>query len=332
MTQDWRGVPVLVTGASGFIGSHLTEELVRRGASVRAFSHYNALNDWGWLEALDRDVLDSVDVFRGDIRDLESVTAAMQGREVVFHLSSLVGIPYSYRAPDSYLQTNTGGALNVLIAARQTGARRVVETSTSEVYGTALYVPIDEKHPLQPQSPYAASKIAADMFALSYYLSFDVPVAVARPFNTYGPRQSARAVIPTIIGQLAESPPRLELGVLSAVRDFNYVEDTVAGFLAVARCDKALGEAVNLGSGAGVSIGEIAEMVMKIMGVRVEIVTDESRMRPEKSEVRRLLCDNTRAREWMGWQPRVPVEEGLRRTVEWFLANRHRYKARLFNV
>jgi dTDP-glucose 4,6-dehydratase len=332
MTRDWQGTTVLVTGASGFIGSHLTEELVRQGASVRAFSHYNALNDWGWLEALDKEILDNVDVFRGDIRDLESVTAAMQGREVVFHLSSLVGIPYSYRAPESYLQTNTGGALNVLMAARQTGVRRIVETSTSEVYGTALYVPIDEKHPLQPQSPYAASKIAADMFAISYHLSFDVPAAIARPFNTYGPRQSARAVIPTIIGQLSDSPSRLELGALSAVRDFNYVADTVSGFLAVARCDKALGEVVNLGSGRGVSIREIAEILMRIIGVQVPIVTDESRMRPEKSEVRRLLCDNTRAREWMGWEPRVSIEEGLARTVEWFFANRHRYKAKLFNV
>lgn len=331
MSGEWAGKRVVVTGATGFIGSHLTEELARRGARVRAFSHYNALNACGWLESLGNDVLESVEVFPGDICDPGRVAEALRGQQVVFHLASLVGIPYSYRAPESYLETNVGGTLNVLNACRDLGVGRLVHTSTSEVYGTAQYVPIDEKHPLQAQSPYAASKIAADMFAVSYHRSYSVPVTIIRPFNTYGPRQSARAVIPTIISQLVDRPAKLHLGSLSAVRDFNYVADAVSGFLVIATCDQAVGQVVNIGSGREISIGDLARTLMRVTGVQVEITTDESRLRPEKSEVRRLLCDNTRAREWMGWQPQVPLETGVARTVEWYLQHRDRYKSTVFN-
>lgn len=334
---------ILVTGAGGFIGSHLVERLVADGAEVRAFVEYNSLGSWGWLDHADPALLDAIEVFAGDVRDGHAVRQAMAGCETVFHLAALIGIPYSYLAPESYVDTNVTGTLNVVQAATDLGVGRVVHTSTSEVYGTAQYVPIDEAHPLNPQSPYAATKVGADQIALSYQRSFGTPVTVVRPFNTFGPRQSARAVIPTIITQLAAhdpstGPARIRLGAVHPTRDFTYVADTAAGFVAAAQADAALGRVVNLGANFEISVGRTAETIAEMMGVAIEIETDDRRLRPDGSEVERLWCENTLARDLIGWQPEHAGLEGFRRglarTIEWFdqPANRAGYKAHLYNV
>lgn len=329
---------ILVTGADGFIGSHLTEMLVDAGANVRAFVYYNSFNSWGWLDEVDLRVKRSIEVFAGDVRDPHGVRAAMRDCEVVFHLAALIAIPYSYHSPDTYVDTNIKGTLNVVQAARELGVERVVHTSTSEVYGTAQFVPITEDHPLQGQSPYSASKIGADQMAISFHRSFNTPVAVIRPFNTYGPRQSARAVIPTIITQIASGARRIKLGAIHPTRDFNYVRDTARGFIAVAECDAALGTVVNVGSNFEISIGETARTIAGLMGQEVEFVSDEQRLRPAGSEVERLRADNSRARELTGWQPEFTGVEGLRRglraTIDWFgnPQNLRRYKPELYNI
>lgn len=329
---------ILVTGADGFIGSHLTETLVRQGHSVKAFVLYNSFNSWGWLDRCAPDVAGQFDVFAGDIRDPHGVHEAMKGCDVVYHLAALIAIPYSYHSPDTYVDTNVKGTLNVMQAARSLGVSRVVHTSTSEVYGTARFVPITEAHPLQGQSPYSASKIGADQMAASFQASFDTPVAIIRPFNTYGPRQSARAVIPTIITQIAAGARQIKLGALHPTRDFNYVQDTVRGFIAVAGADEAIGKVVNIGSNFEVSIGETARLIAEVMGKDVEIVGDDQRLRPVNSEVERLWADNSLARELTGWTPQYAGVEGLRRglneTVAWFSdpTNLAAYKADRYNI
>jgi NAD dependent epimerase/dehydratase len=315
--MSYKKRKVMITGGEGFIGSHLVDLLLADSAEVRALVHYNPGGRIGWLDGKE----DDIEIFQGDVRDPDRVLQAAQGCDVVFHLAALIGIPYSYDSPGSYVQTNVVGTANILDACRRADVGRLVVTSTSEVYGTASRVPIDESHPLQPQSPYAATKIGADSLAISYHKSFQTPVAIIRPFNTYGPRQSTRAVIPMIISQIFGPAPEVKLGAVSPTRDFNYVEDTARGFLAVAECDRALGEVVNVGSGREISIGELVELLFEVTGVRKPLVTEESRLRPEKSEVQRLLCDNSRAREWTGWQPEVPLEEGLKRTAEWVADN-----------
>lgn len=312
----------LVTGADGFIGSHLTEALVRAGHGVRAFSFYNAFGRHGWLDTLDRDIVSEIDIVAGDVRDAGAVRDAVRDCDCVLHLAALIGIPYSYRAPDSYVDTNVRGTLNVLQAARNLDVRHVVCTSTSEVYGTAQCVPIDEDHPLVGQSPYAATKIGADQLALSFHRSFDMPVSVLRPFNTYGPRQSTRAVIPTIITQLARGERRLRLGSVNTTRDFNFVLDTVSAFTTMAASDRVFGEVVNVGSGYEISIEDTAAEIADIMGVEAEISRDEERIRPPGSEVERLVCDAGKAHRLLGWETQEPGRKGLRRglerTVEWF--------------
>jgi len=313
---------ILVTGADGFIGSHLCEELVRRGCNVRAFVLYNSFNSWGWLDYADPEIKKSLEFFAGDIRDPHGVRKAMSGCDVVLHLAALIAIPYSYHSPDTYVDTNVKGTLNIVQAARDLGVEKVVHTSTSEVYGTARFVPITEEHPLQGQSPYSASKIGADHIALSFHLSFDTPVAVIRPFNTYGPRQSARAVIPTIITQIAAGERNIKLGSLHPTRDFNYVADTVDGFIAAAESDKAVGEVINIGSNYEISIGDTVSMIADVMGVSVTIETEDVRLRPDKSEVERLWADNTKAGLLLNWQSAYGGLDGLRRglgeTAEWF--------------
>jgi dTDP-glucose 4,6-dehydratase len=329
---------ILVTGADGFIGSHLTEALVRQGHDVRAFVLYNSFGSWGWLDRAEDAIKSSIDVFAGDIRDPHGVHAAMQGCDAVLHLAALIAIPYSYHSPDTYVDTNIKGTLNVLQAARHLGVSRLIHTSTSEVYGSARFVPITEQHPLQGQSPYSASKIAADQLAYSFFASFDLPVVIARPFNTYGPRQSARAVIPTIITQIASGERRLKLGALHPTRDFNFVADTVGAFMAALRADGGLGEVVNFGSNFEVSIGDTVQLIAQLMGAEVDIETDAVRLRPEKSEVDRLWADNAKAWDLFGWRPSYGGHQGLRRglqeTIEWFLdkSNLARYKAGLYNI
>lgn len=322
----------LITGADGFIGSHLTELLVREGYKVKALSQYNSFNHWGWLE--DVECRGDIEILSGDVRDPHYCKQITKDVDVVFHLAALIAIPYSYVAPDSYVDTNVKGTLNICQAALENGVRRVIHTSTSEVYGTARYVPIDEKHPLQPQSPYSASKIAADAMAMSFHSAFDLPVTIARPFNTYGPRQSARAVIPTIISQIASGKTRIQLGDTTPTRDFNYVLDTCRGFLALARCDEAIGETVNIGSNFEISIGDTLKLIRELMGSEVEFLTDEQRLRPGKSEVFRLWCDNTRIRELTGYTPQVDLRAGLQATIDWFTEPRNlaRYKADIYNV
>lgn len=329
---------VLVTGAGGFIGSHLTEALVREGYSVRAFTQYNSFNSWGWLDQCASDVKGKFEVFAGDIRDPHGVKEAMKGCDAVLHLAALIAIPYSYHSPDTYVDTNIKGTLNILQAARELGVRRVLNTSTSEVYGTARFVPITEEHPLQGQSPYSATKIAADQLAYSFFASFGLPVVTVRPFNTYGPRQSARAVIPTIIAQLAGGKRKIQLGAVSPTRDFNFVSDTVDGFIAALRSDVGLGEAINLGSNFEISIGGTAQLIAEAMGVDLEIVTDEARIRPENSEVQRLWADNSKARELLGWAPAYGGREGFKRglieTAAWFMkpANLGGYKSNIYHI
>jgi len=332
------GKKILITGADGFIGSHLTEHLVKAGADVRAFVYYNSFNSWGWLDEADDNIKKAIDVFAGDIRDPHGVRTAMKDCDVVLHLAALIAIPYSYHSPDTYVDTNVKGTLNVVHAARELGVERVVHTSTSEVYGTARFVPITESHPLQGQSPYSASKIGADQMALSFHSSFETPVAVIRPFNTYGPRQSARAVIPTIITQVASGSRAIKLGATRPTRDFNYVQDTVRGFVSVAECDAAVGQVINIGSNYEITVGQTARLIAELMGRDVEFTCDEQRIRPQGSEVERLWADNTRARELTGWMPDYPgidgLSRGLRETIEWFSdpGNLRRYKAGLYNI
>lgn len=317
MDGYWKGRTALVTGAAGFIGSHLVEALVRQGARVRAHIRYNSSGNRGWLETLDPELAGNVEIFAGDVRDYARTLQAVTGMECVFHLASLIAIPYSYHAPESYVQTNVCGGLNVLSACRAAGVARIVHTSTSEVYGTARRVPIDESHPLQGQSPYSASKIGADMLAESFHRSFDLPVAIIRPFNTYGPRQSARAVIPTILSQLYAGATEIRLGVLSPTRDFNFVADTVEGFLCLGRAEAAVGKVVNIGSGREISIGALVALLCEITGKRAEIRCDETRLRPAQSEVERLLCDASLAARLLGWKPGHTLEQGLEITARW---------------
>lgn len=329
---------ILVTGADGFIGSHLTEALVRAGHSVRAFVLYNSFNSWGWLDNCAPDVKGQFDVFAGDIRDPHGVRASMLDCDAVLHLAALIAIPYSYHSPDTYVDTNIKGTLNVVQAARELGVSRVVHTSTSEVYGTARFVPITEDHPLQGQSPYSASKIGADQIAMSFFSSFGLPVVILRPFNTYGPRQSARAVIPTIITQLANGAKEIKLGAVHPTRDFNYVSDTVRGFMAAIDSNGVLGEVINLGSNFEISIGETARVIADVMGVELDIATDVQRLRPEKSEVERLWASNEKAGKLLNWQPNYGGLEGFKRglaeTAEWFKRadNLRGYKAGLYNL
>ncbi len=323
---------VLITGADGFIGSHLVELLLKEGHDVRALALYNSFNNWGWLESIDR--LSEVEVVTGDVRDPFYCEDITKGVDVVFHLASLIAIPYSYVAPQSYVDTNVLGTVNMVKGAMKNNVSRFVHTSTSEVYGTAQYVPIDEKHPLQPQSPYSASKISADAMAMSFFNSFEYPLTIARPFNTYGPRQSARAVIPTIITQIANGVEKIKLGDVTPTRDFNYVEDTCRGFLSLATSDKTIGETVNIGSNFEISVGDTLNLIKKIMNSDVTFITDEVRIRPEKSEVHRLWCDNTKINNLTGFKPKYTIEEGLTKTIDWFkdTKNLSQYKHNIYNV
>lgn len=331
-TEYWQGKQVLVTGADGFIGSHLTETLVKAGAKVRALALYNSFNSWGWLDS--SDVLDQVEVVSGDVRDPFLCKKITEDCHTVFHLAALIAIPYSYVAPNSYVETNVNGTLNITQACLENGVTRLMHTSTSEIYGTAQYVPIDEKHPSQPQSPYSASKIGADAMAMSYYNAFELPVSIARPFNTYGPRQSARAVIPTIISQIASGMKEIKLGDTSPTRDFNYVEDTCLGMMAIAQSDKTIGETVNIGSNFEISVQDTLDMIKDIMGSDVTFVQDEQRLRPKDSEVFRLWCDNSLIKSLTGFEPQYDIRSGLSSTVDWFTdpENLKHYKAGIYNV
>lgn len=323
---------VLVTGANGFIGSHLTEELVKKGYEVKAFALYNSFNTWGWLDSLPKEIMKNVEVFTGDVRDPNGVRTAMKGVEEVFHLAALIAIPFSYHSPDSYVDTNIKGTLNVLQAARDLNIKKIMVTSTSEVYGTAQYVPIDEKHPYQGQSPYSATKIGADRLAESFYRSFNLPVAIVRPFNTFGPRQSARAVIPTIISQLLAGKEEIKLGSLTPTRDFNYVKDTAAGFIAIAESDKTVGQEINIATQKEISIGDLAKEIISQINPKARIVCDEQRLRPEKSEVNRLLGSNKKIKELTDWQPRYTFAQGISETIEWMRHNLNAYKTDIYNV
>jgi NAD dependent epimerase/dehydratase len=327
-----QGKTVLVTGADGFIGSHLTELLVQEGFKVKALAQYNSFNHWGWLE--DVKCKDQIQILSGDVRDLNFCQHATEGVDTIFHLAALIAIPYSYVAPDSYFDTNVRGTLNICQSALANRVKRVIHTSTSEVYGTAQYVPIDERHPLQPQSPYSASKIGADAVALSFYNSFDLPLTIARPFNTYGPRQSARAVIPTIISQIASGQKQIKLGDVTPTRDFSYVWDTCRGFVALARCDRAIGESVNIGSNFEISVGDTLNLIRELMVSDVEFVVDSQRLRPGKSEVFRLWCDNKKIQDLTGFRPDFDIRAGLKTTIEWFTnpVNLAKYKADSYNL
>lgn len=329
---------ILVTGADGFIGSHLTEELIRTGYDVRAFVFYNSFNSWGWLDYAEAGIKQSLDVISGDIRDPHGVKVAMKGCDVVLHLAALIAIPYSYHSPDTYIDTNIKGTLNVLQAGRELGVQKIVHTSTSEVYGTARFVPITEEHPLQGQSPYSASKIGADQLAMSFYSSFNTPVAIVRPFNTYGPRQSARAVIPTIITQIAAGQSTIKLGALHPTRDFNYIKDTVAGFIKAMESENSVGQVINIGSNFEISIEDTAHTIAEVMNAKIEITTDVQRLRPENSEVERLYADNQKAMKLLGWKPTYAGKDGFRRgiaeTVAWFMdsGNLKMYKTGIYNL
>ncbi len=323
---------VLVTGADGFIGSHLTESLLERGYAVKAFTLYNSFNTWGWLDTLPKEKLDQIEIFSGDVRDPNGVREAMRGVDGVFHLAALIAIPFSYHSPDSYVDTNIKGTLNVLQAARELGTERIMITSTSEVYGTAKYVPIDEKHPFQGQSPYSATKIGADRLAESFYRSFNLPVSIVRPFNTYGPRQSARAVIPTIISQLLSGKKEIKLGSLTPTRDFNYVKDTAAGFIAIAESDQTIGEEINIATQQEISIGELAGEIISQINPDAKIVCDEQRLRPEKSEVNRLLGANEKIKRLTTWEPQYTFAQGIAETIGWMKGNLECYKSDIYNV
>ena len=321
---------ILVTGAGGFIGSHLTELLVEKGFNVKAFVHYNSWNKWGWLDA--SSVKNKVEIITGDIRDYDSVFAAMQGCDTVFHLAALIGIPYSYVSPQAYIKTNIDGTYNVLQAARQLGVGKIMVTSTSETYGTAQYVPIDEKHPMVGQSPYSATKIGADQLAISYFKSFDLPVKIVRPFNTYGPRQSARAIIPTVISQILSGKEELKLGNLTPTRDLTFVKDTANGFYEIAKADGLFGEITNIGMSEEITIGNLVQMIADLIGTKVEIISDEQRIRPDKSEVERLFCDNSKIKANTAWTPNYNLESGLKETIEWIRNNQSYFKSDIYNV
>lgn len=323
---------VLVTGADGFIGSHLTESLLEKGYEVKAFTMYNSFNTWGWLDTLPKEKLNQIEIFSGDVRDPNGVREAMKDVDGVFHLAALIAIPFSYHSPDSYVDTNIKGTLNVLQAARQLGTERIMITSTSEVYGTAQYVPIDEKHPFQGQSPYSATKIGADRLAESFYRSFNLPVSIVRPFNTYGPRQSARAVIPTIISQLLSGKEEVKLGSLTPTRDFNYVKDTAAGFIAIAESDKTIGEEINIATQQEISIGDLAKEIIAQINPKAKIVCDEQRLRPKKSEVNRLLGANAKIKELTAWRPQYTFSQGIEQTIQWMQENMSHFKSDIYNV
>ena len=333
-----QGATILVTGADGFIGSHLTEALVRQGFNVRAFVYYNSFNSWGWLDQCAKDVKGQFEVVAGDIRDPHGVKESMKGCDAVLHLAALIAIPFSYHSPDSYVDTNIKGTLNVLQAARELGVKRLIHTSTSEVYGTAKFVPITETHPLQGQSPYSATKIAADQLAFSFYSSFNLPVITIRPFNTYGPRQSARAVIPTIITQIANGVHQIKLGAVNPTRDFSFIQDTVAGFIAALKAESGLGEVINIGSNFEISIKETVQLISDSMRASIEIISDEKRVRPEKSEVERLWADTTKAKKLIGWEPSYAGRDGFKRgiveTINWFTQseNLRPYKSDTYNL
>lgn len=323
---------VLVTGSDGFIGSHLTQTLIREGYHVKAFTYYNSFNTWGWLDTLPTEVLKEIEIFSGDIRDPNGVREAMKGIEDVFHLAALIAIPFSYHSPDSYVDTNIKGTLNILQAAKELQTERVLITSTSEVYGTAQYVPIDEKHPFQGQSPYSATKIGADRLAESFYRSFNMPITIVRPFNTYGPRQSARAIIPTIITQLLAGKEEIKLGSLTPTRDFNYVKDTVNGFIEIAKSHKTIGEEVNIATMNEISMKSLAEEIIAQINPNAKIICDEKRLRPEKSEVNRLLGDNTKIKHLTNWTPQYTLQQGLEQTIQWMREHLQDYKTDLYNI
>ncbi|OGI00312.1 MAG: NAD-dependent dehydratase [Candidatus Melainabacteria bacterium GWF2_37_15] len=329
--MDLNGKNVLITGADGFIGSHLTEELLRSGCNVKALSYYNSFNSWGWLEEINHE---NLEVICGDVRDPYFCKKLTQNIDIVFHLASLIAIPYSYVAPDSYIDTNIKGTANICLAALENNCEKIIHTSTSEVYGTAQYVPIDEKHPLQPQSPYSASKIAADSMAMSFYNAFNLPLIIARPFNTYGPRQSARAIIPTIITQIVAGKKQVKLGDVTPTRDLNYVKDICHGFVLLAETENITGETINIGSNTEISIQNLLEKIKKLMDSDVEFITEEQRIRPEKSEVKRLWCDNSKIRNLTGFKPEYNLEQGLEETIKWFTDSKNlkRYKTDIYNV
>lgn len=332
--MELSGKRVLVTGADGFIGSHLVERLLDEGAQVKAFVYYNSFNSWGWLDGLSKDKLASIEIFAGDIRDPNGVRTSMKHIDVVFHLAALIAIPFSYHSPDSYIDTNVKGTLNIIQAAKDLGIKRVLVTSTSEVYGTAQYIPIDEKHPRQPQSPYSASKIGADCIADSFYRSFDLPLTIVRPFNTFGPRQSARAVIPTIITQLLNNIEEVKLGDLTPTRDLLYVKDTVDGFIAIAKCDDLIGHDCNIATQTEISVADLANELVQQINPNAKIISDTERLRPEKSEVFRLYGSNEKIKKYTNWQPQYTLATGLSETIEWFKnpANLAQYKAGIYNI
>ncbi|MCY6353877.1 NAD-dependent 4,6-dehydratase LegB [Clostridium sp. ZS2-4] len=331
--MNWKGKKVLVTGAEGFIGSHLTERLVELGADVTALVQYNSFNNWGWIDSFDKNVKDSLNVITGDIREYDNVKRMVKGQEVIMHLAALIAIPYSYLSPMAYVRTNVEGTTNVLEACRdEENIEKIIHTSTSETYGTALYVPIDEKHPMQGQSPYSASKIGADKMAESFYKSFNLPIATLRPFNTYGPRQSARAVIPTIISQILAGKTEIKLGSLTPTRDFNYVKDTAEAFIKVAESEKTIGEVINAGSNYEISIGDLVKKIIELTNNEVKIICDDERIRPEKSEVNRLWADNTKIKELTDWTPKYTLDEGLKETIEWIKNNIQHFKTDIYNV
>jgi NAD dependent epimerase/dehydratase len=331
MSPELQGEKVLVTGANGFIGSHLVERLTDIGVNVRAFVRYNSRNDWGALEMLPKEILRDIEVLAGDLRDSHAIYDAVKDTSIIFHLGALIAIPYSYYHPAEVVETNILGTLNVLMAARARNIQKIIHISSSEVYGSACYVPIDENHPLQGQSPYSASKIGADKIAESFFRSYNLPIVTVRPFNTFGPRQSARAVIPTIITQALEQQD-IKLGSLHTTRDFTFVEDTVAGFIKASQSDDAIGQTINLGSNFEISVGEIANKIISILGVKSRVLVDETRVRPQNSEVERLWCDNSKAKRILQWEPQISFEEGLRRTINWFSENKGRYKPELYNI
>jgi len=325
---------ILVTGADGFIGSHLTEELVKQGYEVRAFVFYNSFNSWGWIDSFPEEIKNKIEIFAGDIRDPNGIRVAMESCDTVFHLAALIGIPFSYHSPDSYVDTNIKGTLNILQAAKLLNTKRVLVTSTSEVYGTAQYVPIDEKHPFQGQSPYSATKIGADRIAESFFRSFELPVTIVRPFNTYGPRQSARAVIPTIISQLLNGIEEIILGDLTPIRDFVYVKDTVNGFIEIAKSQKTIGEEINIATQSEISIGDLAQTIINIINPHAKIICDKQRIRPEKSEVKRLCGSNEKLKKLTNWQQMYSLKDGLKETIDWFSnkENLKGYKYEIYNV
>ncbi len=332
--MELRGKKVLVTGADGFIGSHLTEELVKEGSIVRAFVFYNSFNSWGWLDTLDKEIISKIEVFPGDIRDPYLLVDATKDIDIIFHLAALIAIPFSYKSPESFFETNVKGTLNLLQAARINNVKKILVTSTSEVYGTAKYVPIDESHPLQGQSPYSASKIGADKVAESFYRSYNLPVTIVRPFNTYGPRQSARAVIPTIITQLLNGVKEIKLGSLHPTRDFNFVKDTVSGFIEIAKSDNTIGEEINIATGKEISIGQLAKEIIDIINPEAKIISDDIRIRPEKSEVERLLGSNEKIMRLTDWKPKYNLKQGLEQTIDWFNKpeNYKTYKSDIYNT